>query len=580
MRLSAAEARELLDGDHLAAFKSFLDREGLYVAIINGFPYGAFHGAPVKTNVYAPDWRDDARVQYTLDLIEILRRLLPDDVDGGVSTAPLSYKPWMSDAGEHDWATITTNIARVAETLVRIRGESGQLLHLDIEPEPDCLLENTTETIEFFERWLFQHGAEWLAARLGISMAAARDAVREHIRVCFDCCHFAVEFEDPDAALDRFQAAGIRIGRVQLSSALRVARPANAAASANVAARLRPFVESTYLHQVVATQRRRTLALSRPRRGFAGPSKCSGGRGGCRVADSLPRAALYRPLRWARFHPGHGQPDAAGGEAEPLHATSGNRDLHVGRAAGRAEDRRRRIRSRASTVGCSRRSMRKTAVLNVVGLTPALVGSNTPHLSAWAARGRQALITPAFPAVTCTAQADYLTGVYPERHGIVGNGWYLRDDCEIRFWRQSNKLVQAPKIWDTARAADSTFTCANLFWWFNMYSTADYAVTPRPIYRADGAKHPDIYTTPASLRDDLQSKLGTFPLFDFWGPKTSIRSSQWIADAAIHVDRQHNATLTLVYLPHLDYSFQRLGPRDPAVAADLRDDRRGLRPAH
>ncbi len=215
--------------------------------------------------------------------------------------------------------------------------------------------------------------------------------------------------------------------------------------------------------------------------------------------------------------------------------------------------------------------MHKTAVLNVVGLTPALLGSNTPHLSAWAARGRRALVTPAFPAVTCTAQADYLTGVYPERHGIVGNGWYFRDDCEVRFWRQSNKLVQAPKIWDTARAADSTFTCANLFWWFNMYSTADYAVTPRPIYRADGAKHPDIYTTPASLRQDLQSKLGTFPLFDFWGPRTSIKSSQWIADAAIHVDRQHNQTLTLVYLPHLDYSFQRLGPRDPSVATDLRE---------
>ena len=252
LRLSAAEARELLDGDRLAAFKSFLDREGLYVAVINGFPYGAFHGAPVKTNVYAPDWRNDARVRYTVDLIEILRRLVPDDVDGGVSTVPLSYKPWMAKAGEQDWATITTNIARVAEILVRIRRESGQVLHLDIEPEPDCLLENTTETIEFFERRLFQHGADWLAGRLGISTAAARDAVREHIRVCFDCCHFAVEFEDPDVALNRLDAAGIRIGRVQLSSALRVARSPTAAASADVAARLQPFVESTYLHQVVA----------------------------------------------------------------------------------------------------------------------------------------------------------------------------------------------------------------------------------------------------------------------------------------------------------------------------------------
>lgn len=215
--------------------------------------------------------------------------------------------------------------------------------------------------------------------------------------------------------------------------------------------------------------------------------------------------------------------------------------------------------------------MHKTVVLNVVGLTPALIGVNTPTLSAWAARGRRALITPAFPAVTCTAQADYLTGVYPDQHGVVGNGWYFRDDCEVRFWRQSNKLVQAPKIWDTARAADPAFTCANLFWWFNMYSTADVAVTPRPIYRADGAKYPDIYTTPASLRPDLQSKLGTFPLFDFWGPRTTIRSSQWIADAAVQVDRQYNATLTLVYLPHLDYNFQRLGPSHPGVAGDLRE---------
>jgi len=205
-----------------------------------------------------------------------------------------------------------------------------------------------------------------------------------------------------------------------------------------------------------------------------------------------------------------------------------------------------------------------------VGLTRALIGADTPYHSAWAARGRRAAITPAFPAVTCTAQADYLTGVYPEQHGIVGNGWYFRDDCEVRFWRQSNKLVQAPKIWDRARAADPAFTCANLFWWFNMYSTADFAVTPRPIYRADGAKHPDIYTTPPSLRHELQAELGTFPLFDFWGPKTSIRSSQWIADAAVRVDKQHDATLTLVYLPHLDYGLQRLGPRDPAIAGDLR----------
>ena len=215
--------------------------------------------------------------------------------------------------------------------------------------------------------------------------------------------------------------------------------------------------------------------------------------------------------------------------------------------------------------------MNRVAVLNVVGLTPTLLGPSTPLLSAWAARGRVLRVRPAFPAVTCTAQSDYLTGQYPEQHGIVGNGWYSRDDAEVKFWKQSNRLVQAPKIWDAAKAADPSFTCANLFWWFNMYSTVDYAVTPRPIYRADGGKLPDVYTTPASLRFDLQRELGTFPLFDFWGPRASITSTKWIADAAKRVEERHTPTLTLVYLPHLDYNLQRVGPGDPATAGDLRD---------
>ncbi len=213
--------------------------------------------------------------------------------------------------------------------------------------------------------------------------------------------------------------------------------------------------------------------------------------------------------------------------------------------------------------------MNKIVVLNVVGLTPKLIRSAMPRLSAWAAAGTVASIDPAFPAVTCTAQADYLTGEYPEQHGVVGNGWYVRESAEVQFWKQSNRLVQAPKIWDAARALNPSFTCANLFWWFNMYSTADYAVTPRPIYRADGRKFPDIYTTPADLRGELQSQLGTFPLFDFWGPRASIRSTRWIADAAKQVDERFNATLTLIYLPHLDYNLQRLGPGNPAIASDL-----------
>src|SRR5687767_12985385 len=213
--------------------------------------------------------------------------------------------------------------------------------------------------------------------------------------------------------------------------------------------------------------------------------------------------------------------------------------------------------------------MKRTVVINVVGLTEGVLAA-APGLSAWAARGARARVNAAFPAVTCTAQADYLTGRRADEHGIVGNGWYVRDECEVRFWRQSNRLVQAPKIWDAARALDPSFTCANVFWWFNMYSTVDYSVTPRPMYPADGRKLPDVYTQPADLRDELQQQLGTFPLFNFWGPRASIQSSRWIAEAARRVERRFSPTLTLVYLPHLDYNLQRVGPGSPDAAGDVR----------
>ena len=146
---------------------------------------------------------------------------------------------------------------------------------------------------------------------------------------------------------------------------------------------------------------------------------------------------------------------------------------------------------------------------------------------------------------------------------MVGNGWYSREDCEVKFWKQSNKLVGAPKIWEAAKAADPAFTCANVFWWFNMYSTVDYSVTPRPIYRADGLKLPDIYTSPAALRAELNAKLGEFPLFDFWGPRAGIASTKWIGESAKEIETRFGPTLTLIYLPHLDYNLQRLGPADP-----------------
>jgi predicted AlkP superfamily pyrophosphatase or phosphodiesterase len=215
--------------------------------------------------------------------------------------------------------------------------------------------------------------------------------------------------------------------------------------------------------------------------------------------------------------------------------------------------------------------MHKTVVINAVGLTPSLLGQHTPRLKAFADAGAMATIGSVLPAVTTTVQSTYLTGNWPSEHGIVGNGWYYRNECEIKFWKQSNKLVQRKKIWDIARQMDPSFTCANLFWWYNMYSSADLAVTPRPMYPADGRKLPDVWTHPPGLRESLQKQLGQFPLFKFWGPATSIEATEWIADSALRIDEQFNPTLTLIYLPHLDYSMQRLGPDPQANAQDLRD---------
>lgn len=214
--------------------------------------------------------------------------------------------------------------------------------------------------------------------------------------------------------------------------------------------------------------------------------------------------------------------------------------------------------------------MQQTLVLNVVGLTPSLLGAATPALSRLAAQGGMRPLQTILPAVTCSVQSTFTTGLLPREHGCVANGWYFRELAEVLFWRQSNALVAGEKLWETARRRDPAFTCAKLFWWYNMYSSADVAVTPRPMYPADGRKIPDIHTRPAALRDELNAKLGPFPLFHFWGPMADIVSSQWIAACAQHVFATRLPTLTLVYLPHLDYNLQRLGPDDPRLVADLR----------
>lgn len=210
--------------------------------------------------------------------------------------------------------------------------------------------------------------------------------------------------------------------------------------------------------------------------------------------------------------------------------------------------------------------MKRTVVLNVVGLTRSLICDRTPHLQALLSGSAD--IGALIPAVTCSMQSTYLTGKLPAEHGIVGNGWYSRELGEVLFWRQSNQLVQSEKIWQAARRRNPDFTCANSFWWFNMNTDVDWAVTPRPLYCADGRKLPDCYSIPPRLRDDFNREFGQFPLFQFWGPATSIASSQWIGKSAMALEERYQPTLQLVYLPHLDYILQKVGP-DGDIGADL-----------
>jgi len=215
--------------------------------------------------------------------------------------------------------------------------------------------------------------------------------------------------------------------------------------------------------------------------------------------------------------------------------------------------------------------MHKTVVIDIVGLSSNLIGEHTPFLKEYVAKHGLQTINPVLPAVTTSVQSTYITGQWPSQHGIVGNGWYDKTDAEIKFWKQSNKLVLAEKIWERAKKEDPNFTCSKMFWWYNMYSSADYSVTPRPNYLADGRKMPDCYSYPAGLRDELQNALGQFPLFKFWGPGADIISTKWIADASLYTDKKYDPTLTLIYLPHLDYCLQQSGDDISKISKHLSD---------
>lgn len=247
LRLSAVAAEALSDPAAMAEFKAFLAAEDLYVFTVNGFPYGVFHGAPVKEKVYLPDWRNEARLAYSNRLADLLVQLLPVDpaLDGSVSTVPGAFKPEIE--GHADVEAMADMLIRHAAHLVGLRERTGRTISLALEPEPCCYIETVDEAVAFFRDYLFAADAvARMAALTGLGETAAADALRRHLGLCLDLCHAAVEFEDADAALAGLRDAGIRIGKMQISAGLRFARVDDATIDL-----LRPFDDAVYLHQVV-----------------------------------------------------------------------------------------------------------------------------------------------------------------------------------------------------------------------------------------------------------------------------------------------------------------------------------------
>jgi len=253
LRLSNEASLELMQDTKLSEFRDWLDREKLFVFTINGFPYGGFHNLVVKDDVHHPDWSKQDRFEYTIRLFEILRELLPAGLDGGVSTSPISYKFWHNDLSAIDKVKrkAAEQIADVVIYLSKIADASGQILHLDMEPEPDGILETASEFVAFFNDFLLRIGRDRIVRILNCTSGSAEEMIRRHFHICYDVCHFAVGFEDSSEALDLILNAGISVGRIQISAAVTSGLISTQEALENAIAELRAFDEPTYLHQAV-----------------------------------------------------------------------------------------------------------------------------------------------------------------------------------------------------------------------------------------------------------------------------------------------------------------------------------------
>jgi hypothetical protein len=254
LRLSNVASVELENPVKLTEFKQWLEANDAYVFTMNGFPYGEFHHIAVKDQVHAPDWTSRSRVDYTLRMFGILAQLLPKGMDGGISTSPLSYKYWHKTAVQLQQAKITAtdNILVVAEQLIKTYKETGVIMHLDIEPEPDGVLETGEEFIKWYEDFLLPQGTEKIAQKFSISADEAEQLIKQHITLCYDVCHFAIGYETHQQVVEELAAKGLKVGKIQISAALNALLPEDIDLREPIRAEFARFDESTYLHQVVA----------------------------------------------------------------------------------------------------------------------------------------------------------------------------------------------------------------------------------------------------------------------------------------------------------------------------------------
>ncbi|ADB36156.1 metabolite traffic protein EboE [Spirosoma linguale] len=261
LRLSNIASEELEIPENLVAFQHWLAENECYVFTMNGFPFGGFHDTAVKDQVHTPDWTTEARVEYTKRLFRILSVLLPVDelgngIQGGVSTSPLSYRHWFEwdqpAARDYIYSQTTQNVLEVVADLIRLRRQTDRLMHLDLEPEPDGVIETSDEFISWFTDYLLPMGIDQFSTEFGLTDEEAEATICEHVRLCYDVCHFAVGYERAADVLDKLRSYGLRVGKIQISAALKAEFPADPAGRQAVRQAFEQFNEPTYLHQVVA----------------------------------------------------------------------------------------------------------------------------------------------------------------------------------------------------------------------------------------------------------------------------------------------------------------------------------------